>query len=132
MANTKYTSFLQRLLNKEVNLATDVVKASLIDTADYTFDPLHDEYSADIPVAAITAVSGRLPTPTITKGVFDTGNFAWLAAAGDMSEAIVLWDETVLNGALITFYDTGMVGMPVTPNGGDINVTVNASGWFSL
>ena len=101
MANTKYTSFLQRLLNKEVNMATDVVKASLIDLADYTFDPLHDEYSADVPVAAITAVSPQLTTPTITKGVFDSGNFAWLAAGGDMSEAIILWDETVLNGCLL-------------------------------
>jgi hypothetical protein len=33
--------------------------------------------------------------------------------------------------ALIAFIDTG-TGLPVTPNGGDITVTVNASGWFTL
>jgi hypothetical protein len=33
---------------------------------------------------------------------------------------------------LVSFYDTGMTGMPVDPSGGNINVTVNASGWFAL
>jgi hypothetical protein len=33
---------------------------------------------------------------------------------------------------MAAFYDTGLTGMPVTPNGGNINVTVNASGWFAL
>ncbi len=34
--------------------------------------------------------------------------------------------------ALIAWYDTGITGLPVTPNGGDITYTVHASGWFSL
>jgi hypothetical protein len=33
---------------------------------------------------------------------------------------------------LICFFDTGVSGLPITPNGGNINVTVNASGVFTL
>ena len=54
---------------------------------------------------------------------------------GDVSEAIIVWDDTTTTPTadlLIAFYDTGMTGMPVTPNGGNINVTVHASGWFAL
>ena len=61
-----------------------------------------------------------------------TNDFTWSTVSGDQSEAIILWDDTITNDRLIAFYDTGITGMPVTPNGGNINVTVNASGWFSL
>jgi hypothetical protein len=53
---------------------------------------------------------------------------------GDVSEALILFIDTGTPGTsrLIGFYDAGVTGLPVTPNGGDINVTVNASGWFAL
>jgi cyanophycinase-like exopeptidase len=68
----------------------------------------------------------------VANGVFDTADFVWSSVSGDQSEAVILWDDTQTNDRLIAFYDTGITGMPVTPNGGNINVTVNASGWFSL
>lgn len=135
MANAKYTSFTQRLLNKEIDMDTDVIKATLIDSADYTFSAAHDEYSGgstDVPTAAKVAESAALTSPTIAAGVFDTADFSWSTVTGDQSEAIILWDDTITNDAPCVFYDTGMTGMPVTPNGGNINVTVNASGWFTL
>ena len=135
MANALYSTFKQRLLNKELDLDTDTIKATLIDSADYTFSAAHDEYSGgstDVPAGAKVAESGALGSPTIASGVFDTADFSWTAVTGDQSEAIILWDDSIVNDALIAFYDTGITGMPVTPNGGDINVTVNASGWFSL
>jgi uncharacterized protein YigE (DUF2233 family) len=33
---------------------------------------------------------------------------------------------------LVAYIDTGVTGLPVTPNGGNINVTWNASGIFAL
>ena len=33
---------------------------------------------------------------------------------------------------LIAFYDTGVTGLPVTPNGGTINCTIHSSGWWAL
>jgi hypothetical protein len=114
---------------------TDIIKASLIDGADYTYSAAHDEYSGgarDVALVAIVAESPQLTSPTIVNGVFDTADFTWTAVTGDVSENIILWDDTITNDRLCAFYDTGMTGMPVTPNGGNINVTVHASGWFAL
>lgn len=135
MANQFYDTFLEGLLNKEFDLDTDVVKATLIDLADYSFSAAHDFYGGatpDVAAAAKEEESAALTSPTITNGVFDTADFTWSAATGDQSEAVILWDDTITDDRLIAFYDTGMTGMPVTPSGGDINVTVNGSGWFTL
>lgn len=135
MANALYDTFKQGLLNKEFDLDTDIIKATLIDSADYTFSAAHDFYggaSLDVPAAAKVAASGTLGSPTIANGVFDTANFTWTAVTGDVSEAVILWDDSITDDRLIAFYDTGMTGMPVTPNGGDINFAVHASGWFAL
>lgn len=138
MANALYNPFKQQLLDNTtaLDLDGDVIKATLIDSADYTYSAAHDEYSGggtDVPTAAKVAESGALTSPVVSSsGGFDTADFTWTAVSGDQSEAIILWDDTVTNDRLLAFYDTGMTGMPVTPNGGDINVTVNASGWFSL
>ncbi len=136
MANALYDTFKEGILgNTAFDLDTDAIQATLIDSADYTFSAAHDEYSGgstDVAAGAKVAESGALASPTVVNGVFDTADFTWTAVSGDQSEAIILWDDTLANDRLIAFYDTGMTGMPVTPNGGNINVTVNGSGWFAL
>lgn len=135
MANALYNTFKEGLLDKIFDLNTDVIKCSLVDAADYTFSAAHDEYSGasrDVPLAGIVAESAALSAPTIVSGVFDTGDFSFATVTGDQSEQLILWDDTLVNDRLVGFYDTGMTGMPVTPSGGNINVTVNASGWFAL
>jgi hypothetical protein len=134
-ANALYNTFKEGLLDKLFDLNTDIIKASLVDAADYTYSAAHDEYSGgarDVPLVAIVSESPQLTSPTIAIGVFDTADFTWTAVTGDVSEDIIVWDDTITNDRLIAFYDTGMTGMPVTPNGGNINVTVHASGWFAL
>lgn len=137
MANALYNPFKQQLLDNTtaLDLDGDTVKATLIDSADYTFNAAHDEYSGgatDVPAAAKVAESAALGSPTCTDGAFDTADFTWTTVTGDQSEAVILWNDTVVNDRLMVFYDTGLTGMPVTPSGGNINFTVHASGWFSL
>ena len=135
MANALYNTYKEGLLDKIFDMNTDVIKASLIDSADYTYSAAHDEYSGgarDVAAAAIVSESSALGSPTIVNGTFDTADFTWSAVTGDQSEAVILWDDTLVNDRLVAFYDTGITGLPVTPNGGDINVTVNAWGWFAL
>ena len=135
MANALYNTFKEGLLDKIFDLNTDAIKCSLVDAADYTYSAAHDEYSGasrDVPLVAIVAESAALTAPTIVNGVFDTADFSFATVTGDQSEDLILWDDTLVNDRLIAFYDTGMTGMPVTPSGGNINVTVNASGWFAL
>jgi hypothetical protein len=33
---------------------------------------------------------------------------------------------------LVAWFDTGVTGLPVTPNGGDINVSFDAAGIFQI
>lgn len=138
MANALYPLFKQALLNKEHNLDTDTIKATLIDGADETYSATDNTYvqgASGIADAAKVAASGALANTTITNGVFDCDDFTWSTVSGDQSEAIILWNDTPTTPTadpLIAWYDTGMTGMPVTPNGGNINVTVNGSGWFAL
>lgn len=135
MANALYDTFKQDLLNKVFDMDTDTISATLIDSADYTFSAAHDFYGGgtpDVAAGAKVAASGALGSPTIVNGVFDTANFTWTAVTGDVSEAVILWDDTITDDRLVAFYDTGMTGMPVTPNGGDINFSVHGSGWFAL
>lgn len=132
MANALYPKFKEALLNKEHDLNTDSIKASLLDGADYTYGAGHTSYATDVPAGAKVAASAALTTPTITNGAFNTDDFAWSSVSGDPSDDIVLWNDTHASDALIAFYDTDVTGLPVTPNGGNINVTVHTDGWFNL
>jgi len=135
MANVLYPKFKQALQNKEHDLDTDIIKATLIDTGAYTYAGTHAAYATDVAAGSKIAVSPQLTSPTITDGVFDTADFSWTAVSGVQSEAIIIWNDsptTPTADPLCAFYDTGMTGMPVTPNGGNINVTVHASGWWAL
>lgn len=135
MANALYNPAKQAMLSAALDMANDAIKATLIDTADYTFDAGHNEYSggsADVPSGAKVAESAALEGASVVNGVFDSNDFVWSSVSGDQSEAIILWDDDIANDLPIAYYDTGITGMPITPNGGNINVTVNASGWFSL
>lgn len=135
MANVIYPKFKEALLTSAANsdLENGDVKAILVDLADYTYNSAHDMLD-DVAGAAIVATSGNLASKTITDGVFDSANPVFTAVTGDVSEALILYIDTGVSSTsrLVAFYDTGVTGLPVTPNGGDINITVNASGWFAL
>jgi hypothetical protein len=131
MANGLYAKFKERLLNKEINLSTDTVKAVLIDTTQYTVNLATHQNLADVPVAARVATVA-LAGNTITSGVFSENNWAWASVTGNTCAAIVLYDDTHASKALICYYDTNITGFPITPNGGNVNMTVNASGLWSL
>lgn len=132
MANGLYAIFKQRLLDKALDLDTDVIKAVLADSADYTVNLTTHDDLADVAGAAIVATSSALTSPTIALGVFDTADFTWSTVTGDVCEIVLLYDDTHASDALIVYYDASMTGMPVTPNGGNINFTVHASGFFAL
>jgi hypothetical protein len=133
MANALYPKYKEALLQSGVNLSTGNVKAVLVDLADYTYSAAHT-FLSDIPSLGRVATSGNLGSKTFTNGVFDSADPSFTAVTGDVSEAIVLFVDTgtASTSPLIAFYDTGVTGLPVTPNGGDINIVVNASGWFAL
>lgn len=133
MANALYPSIKAAFLTGAVDLSTVNVKAALIDLADYTYSSAHD-FLDDVAAGAIVDTTANLGSKTTTGGVFDSADTTFAAASGDISEAVILYHDSgaAATSRLIAFYDTGVTGLPVTPNTGDINVTVNASGWFAL
>jgi hypothetical protein len=133
MANAIYPKFKEQTLQAGVNLSSGDIKAVLVDLADYTYSAA-DEFLSDVALAGRVATSPNLASKTFTNGLFDAADVSFTAVTGDQSEALIIYIDTGTAGTsrLIAFFDTGVTGLPVTPNGGDINVTWNASGIFQL
>lgn len=137
MANVimpKWKAAQQKALTPDLSAGGTNVKVLLVDLADYTYSAAH-EFLSDVPSAARVATSANLTTKTVAAadGSFDSDNPSFVGATGDQSEALFLYHDTGVEGTsrLIAFFDTGVTGLPVTPNTGDINITVNAGGWYT-
>lgn len=131
MSNGLYAVFKQRLLNHEMNFSSDTFKAVLGDSGTYVANLTSDDDLVDASAGTV-ATSPALTSPTISLGVFDTADFTWSAVSGSTCEYVLLYNDTHATKGLVLFFDTGIINAPVVPNGSNINVTVNANGWFSL
>jgi hypothetical protein len=139
MANALYSAWKASLLGTDVHsridFDADTIKMVLLDTADYTFSAAHQDYADLISVSTAADVAvATLASITTTDGTLDCADFSYTSVTGDVSEAMVLYKDSGSNATspLALYLDTFASGMPVTPNGGDINVTVNASGILSF
>ena len=138
MANAVYPIYKQSLLAGDANAdldnntATDGPFVALIDTATYTYSAAHDFYSD---LSGIVGTDQRITTPTVVNGLFDGDNVTFTAVTGATIEALVIYRKNAganTTWRLVAYIDTGVTGLPVTPNGGDITITWNASGIVQL
>lgn len=138
MANAIYPKFKEALMgaaaNSTLNAAegTTGVFAALVDTGTYTYSAAHEFYSD---LSGIVGTDQEITTKTITNGTFDGDNVTYTAVSGNSCEAIVLYRKNAganTTWRLFAYIDTGVTGLPVTPNGGDIAITWNASGIVAL
>jgi len=138
MANALYPLWKQELLKGTTNTdldqtGTSGVYAALVDTGSYTYSASHQYYSS---LSGIGGTPQEITTTTQVNGTFDGDNVTFTAVAGTVSyEAIVLYRKNAganTTWALIAYIDTGVTGLPVTSNGGDITISWNASGIFTL
>lgn len=122
MATSLYGKARESFLKAEINLATDTIKAILIDAADYTVSIDVDQFLSDIPAAAREEISAALTGKTTTLGVFDAADVTFTGTSGDPCEAIVLYQDTGVAGTsrLIAYIDNA-AGLAVTL-GGDVTV----------
>jgi activator of HSP90 ATPase len=139
MANAIYPLYKQALLTNgstnislDQNTTTDGPFVALVDTGTYTYSASHDFYND---LSGIVGTDQRLTSPTVTNGTFDGSDVTFTAVSGSSVEALVIYRKN--SGAnttwrLVAFIDTGVTNLPVTPNGGDITITWNASGIFAL
>lgn len=138
MANAIYPKYKEAVLGAAANSSlndaegTTGVYAALVDTGTYTYSAAHEFYSS---LSGIVGTDQEITTKTITSGTFDGDNVTYTAVSGNSCEAIVLYRKNAganTTWRLIAYIDTGVTGLPVTPNGGDITITWNASGIFTL
>lgn len=136
MASALYPKYKESALsqNPSVDLDTDTIKVAAVDlTADYTYSSAH-QYKSD--VTSYTGTTDQtLSSKTVTNGTFDDGGTVTFSALSQSGSKTI--------GALVIFKDTGTASTSpliayidgftaVTPNGGDITITWDAAGIFSL
>lgn len=105
----------------------------LVDATDYIINLSTHDALDDIPAAGRVATSGSLASKTKTDGKADAADFTWSLVTGDPSELVIFRKETGVESTsfLICAFDTA-TGLPITPNGADINVVLNANGIFEI
>lgn len=124
MANAIYPKYKEAILQSAANSSMGgTVKAALVDTGTYTYSTAHEFYTSIS--AAVVGTPVTLANKTFTNGVFDADDVSFTSVTGNSAEAIVIYIDTGTAGTsrLISFQDTGVTGLPVTPNGGNINIT---------
>lgn len=133
MANAIYPKYKEALLDASANIDINdgTVKVALIDTGVYTYNSAHEFYSS---VSGVVGTPQTINTTTVTNGLFDGDNVTFTSVSGNSVEALLIYIDTgsAATSRLVTWLDTGVTGLPVTPNGGDITITWNASGIFQL
>jgi hypothetical protein len=140
VSNALYPKFKETILNPgtlgttsndAVDLADDTIKVALIDTGTYTYSSAHDYYND---VSGVVGTPQTLASKTVTSGTFDAADVTFTSVSGASVEALIIYKDTgtASTSMLIAYIDTVSSGLPVTPNGGNITITWNASGIFAL
>ena len=137
MANAIYPKYKEAVLAGAANSAingsgTTGLYVALIDLGTYTYSPAHEFYSS---LSGIVGTDQEITSPTLVGGLIDGNNVTLPAVSGATVEAIVIYRKNAGANAtwrLVAFLDTGIGGLPVTPNGGGININWNASGIVQL
>jgi hypothetical protein len=139
MANALYPKFKQSLLSADASLdllqstANVAPYVALVTTSSgYTYSSAHQFYSS---LSNIVGTDQQITTPTATNGTFDGDDVTFTAVSGTVVGALVVYRKNAganTTWRLVMYEDTSVTGLPVTPNGGNIVITWNASGIFTV
>jgi hypothetical protein len=129
VANVLYTNGREGFLTGEINWPTPTIKVSLV--RGYTFSASHKFVSDATGAGATLVATATLGTKTSTGGTADAADSTFSAvASGAAITAIIIYQASAVTGGadvaataqrLIAYIDTA-TGLPVTPNGGDLNL----------
>jgi len=138
MANALYPKWKETISQADSNSAlnsaegTTGVYVALVDTGTYTYSAAHQFYSD---LSGVVGTDQEITTKTQTNGVFDGADVTFTSVSGNTVEALVIYRKN--GGAnttwpLVAYIDSSVTGLPVTPNGGNIDIQWNVSGIFAL
>jgi len=123
MANAMYGKGREGFLGGDIDWDADTIKVVAIDTAQYAVSIDVHEFLSDIAVGARISISPALTAKTKALGAAGAANTVFSAVSGPDIEALALFQDTGVEGTsrLIAYIDTA-TGLPVIPNGTDINL----------
>ncbi|MBK9440725.1 MAG: hypothetical protein IPN53_05160 [Comamonadaceae bacterium] len=138
MANALYPKFKQELLKATAaaslnGTGTTGVYAALIDIGVATYNAAHQYFNSI--AAGQIGTEQEITSKTFVDGLFDGADVVVPSVTGANAEAIAIFVKTAganTTWTLVAWLDTGVTGLPVLPNGGNINITWHASGIFQL
>lgn len=127
MANAIYGKGREGFLGGDIDWDADVIKAVAVDTSAYTVLIDSHEFLSSISAPARIATSSALTAKTKALGIAGAANVIYPAVTGASIEAIVIYQDTgsPATSRLIAYIDSA-TGLPVIPNGGDINLNWDA------
>lgn len=136
MANILFTEYKNSILGSATHavpdMDTDTIKAALTDEQTTAVVPgTHVDYAE---ISAMTVdTPATMANGAISGGSIDYDDFLFTSVSGNSCESLNWYMDrtTEANSPLILHVDTA-TGLPVTPNGGNINVTLDASGLFTF
>ena len=136
MANALYPKTKKRFMAGDIDLLSVAVYAAVVNVSGagtlYAYSAAHATL-ADIPAGAIIATSPALTGKVLGDDAsFDSDDPVLSAVTGASIEALVLYADDGTSTYLIMYQDTGVTGLPLTPDGSDVQVLVDAAGWFAL
>lgn len=137
MANAVYPKYKEAILSGSANSALTGTGATglwvaLIDTGTYTYSAAHEFYSS---LSGVVGTDVEVSTVTLTDGLIDGDNEVFTAVTGATVEALVYYRKNAganTTWRLVAYVDTGVTGLPLTPNGGDVNLNHHATGIVQL
>jgi len=139
MANAVYPLYKQSVMteadtnNGLTGTGTSAVNTVLITTSSgYVYSPTHQFYSS---LTNLVGSAVAVTTPAVTNGTFTADNATFTSVSGTTVGALVQYRQNTganTTWRLVLYLDTSVTGLPVVPNGGNIVVTWNASGVFTL
>ena len=127
MANGLYDSGRSKFLDGSIAWSTDTIKVSLVRSSTYTPNLATHTSLADVTAGGAVVATVTLGSKTSTAGVADAADPVFTAvASGAAIQYLVYYKDTGTPSTswLIACTDTA-TGLPVTPGGGDITVTLD-------
>ena len=140
MATVIHDDFLDAMLGNPthsvIDFNADNIDVSLLDETDSgTITASFVDYD-EVDAATVVATTdvASITIGVVATGALDAADTTFSSVSGDAADFLSLWKNsgTPATSPLAVTWDSATTGLPVTPNGGDIVSTWNASGLITL
>jgi hypothetical protein len=138
MANVIYDKYKEAVLTSatDSSLTAGSVKVTLVDSGTTEFRST-DEFYSDLSNTDLGILeTADLTNVTCINGVLDADDvlFTDVANTSIDAEALLLWIDTAdaNTSRLVAWMDTNINGLPITPDGSNVDIIWSSSGIFKL